>query len=98
MDYIFVSLNDPSALPALKAAGFAVHVQRDGRYGGPAMDATLLMKLPGVTRIEPYIEDGYEIVPTERARALVAYLVEGLKHEYPIIESPTPSANPAEGK
>lgn len=98
MDYIFVSVNDPSVLPALKAAGFTIHVQRGGRYGGPAMDAALLMKVPGVTRIEPYIEEGYEIVPTERARALVAYLVEGLKHEYPIIEPATPSANPAEGK
>ena len=93
-DFVFVSVSDPAALLRLKSAGFVVYVERDGRYGGPAMDIPLLTKVPGVTKVEPYVEEGWEIVPTERAIALVAYLVEGLKHEYPIIEPPA-SSQPA---
>jgi cytochrome c oxidase cbb3-type subunit 2 len=37
---------------------------------------------------QPYIPDGYEIVPTEEAKALVAYLQE-LNHNYPLPEAPT---------
>jgi hypothetical protein len=86
-DYIFVTA-DRSLLPRLKEAGFTVLVERDGRFGGPAMDAALLEKL-GAT-VEPYVEPGYEIVPTARAKALVEYLVNGLKREYPIVEPAGP--------
>lgn len=86
MDYIYVTVSDQAAIEPLRTAGFTASVERDGRLGGPAMDAALLLKIPGVTKVDPYVEDGYEIVPTARAKALVEYLVNGLKHEYPIVE------------
>lgn len=50
--------------------------------GQPSTEALKFPEGKGVT-----IPSGYEIVPTDEARALVAYLL-SLKHTYPLQESP----------
>ncbi len=91
-NYVFITIaGDPGkALAELKTAGFNLVEQRGGRYVGgfdPAKGQELA-KIPGVKSVEPYVPAGHEIVPTEDARNLVAY-VKSLDHSY---EGP-PAAN-----
>jgi len=63
-------------MAGLKTAGFTGIETRGGRWVG-AFDPTkrdALLKVPGVAKAEPYVPEGFEIVPTDDARYLVAYL------------------------
>lgn len=77
-NYVFVTLSGDAdkVLEELKNAGFAYIEPRGDRYLGgydPAK-ADELLKVNGVTAVEPYVQSGYQIVPTDDAIALVAYL------------------------
>lgn len=88
--YVTVSGDATRALDSLKAAGFSYVEQRGDRYVGgfdPAKVQTLLA-VPGVSSAEPYVKPGFEIVPTDDAVVLVAYL-KSLDHNYDL----PPAAN-----
>ena len=72
-------------LADLKAAGFNLVEQRGERYVGGFDLAKMqdLTKIPGVKAVEPYVPAGQEIVPTDDARNLVAY-VKSLDHSYEV--------------
>ena len=83
--YITISGEEPRVLTNLQAAGFALVEQRGSRYVG-GLDPTLrgqITQITGVKLVEPYVPAGYEIVPTDEARHLVAY-VKSLDHTYAI--------------
>lgn len=83
--YVTISGDTQKVLADLKKAGFNLVEPRGGRYVGgfdPAKIADLA-KIPGVTLAEPYIPPGYEIIPTDDAKHLVAY-VKSLDHTYDI--------------
>lgn len=91
-NYVFVTIDgdDEKVLAALKTAGFTLVQKRSGRYVGgfdPAA-ASELAAIPGVKAVEPYVPAGQEIVPTDDARNLVAYL-KALDHSYEV----PPAAN-----
>ncbi len=78
-NYVFVTIeqDEQKVLEELTNAGFVPVEKRDGKWVGqfdPA-DRETLAQIPGVKAVEPYVEDGYEIVPTEDAKNLVAYLL-----------------------
>jgi cytochrome c oxidase cbb3-type subunit 2 len=95
-DYVYVTLADDSlaTLDTLAQHGFVVIDKRSGRYLGrfdPAK-ASELTQLAGVSKVDPYVPAGYEIVPTSRAKDLVAYL-RSLDHTYPIVAAqPQPAS------
>ena len=87
-NFVFVTLSGDTAkaLADLKSAGFALIEQRGHRHVG-AFDPAALAKLqiiPGVTKVEPYVQPGYEIVPTDDAKNMVKYL-KSLDHNYAIV-------------
>ncbi len=86
-NYIFVTIaGDPAKVLAdLKTAGFNLVERRGRRYVGGFDPAKMhdLAGIPGVKLVEPYVPAGYEIVPTEDARNLVAY-VKSLDHTYEV--------------
>lgn len=89
--YVYITLDTqkPATADALKSAGFTTIDTRSGRHLGafdPARRADLL-KVPGVKAVDPYVPDGYEILPTDDARHLVAYL-KAMDHNYPIEPPP----------
>jgi cytochrome c oxidase cbb3-type subunit II len=85
--YVFVTLagDTEKVLADLKTAGFSPVAQRGERYLGAFDPAKLeqLTKIAGVQKAEPYVPVGSEIVPTEDARHLVAYL-KSLDHSYEV--------------
>lgn len=86
-NYVFVTLqgDEDKVLADLKTAGFNLVERRGARYVGgfdPAK-AQDLMKIPGVKAVEPYVEPGFEIVPTDDAKNLVAY-TKSLDHSYEV--------------
>ena len=89
--YVYVTLEkqDPTTTARLKAAGFTGIETRGGRWVGAFDPAKRdgLLKVPGVKKVEPYVPEGFEIVPTDDARHLVAYL-KSMDHNYPI-EAPS---------
>ncbi len=86
-NYAYVTLADdsPQTLDALKAAGFNLVEKRGRRYIGglDPKQRSALGQVPGVRQIDPYVPEGWEIVPTHQAKALVAYL-KSLDHSYAI--------------
>ena len=86
-DYVYVKLkhDTDAARQALAGAGFRLIEKRRGRLLGsfPVARIDELQRLPAVESAQPYIEPGHQIVPTDKARALVAYLL-GLKRDYPV--------------
>lgn len=68
---------------ALRRGGFELVEKRDGRLLGyvDAKDWQTLQRARGVAKLEPYVPEGYEILPTAQARALVAYLL-SMDHTY----------------
>lgn len=91
-DYVFITITGDSSkvLADLKTAGFNLVELRGQRYVG-GVDPTKIQDLsmiPGVKAVEPYVPAGYEIVPTEDARNLVAY-IRSLDHSYEV----PPAAN-----
>lgn len=76
--FVYLTLNDQatSAMESAKSAGFRPVEQRGGRWAGAAEaeKMELLRRALGVAKVEPYVENGYEMIPTDRAKALVAYL------------------------
>jgi cytochrome c oxidase cbb3-type subunit 2 len=87
-NFVYVTLKDGDEsrqLEALKAAGFTPILQRGGRWAGsfdPAKAAELL-KVTGVEKAEPYVPADKQIVPTQDARNLVAFL-KSLDRTYPV--------------
>ena len=86
-NYVFVTIAGvpDRALAELKTAGFNFVEQRGQRYVGGFDPAKMqdLARIPGVKSVEPYVPAGYEIVPTEDVRNLVAY-VKSLDHSYEV--------------
>lgn len=95
---------DPADLAdRLFRAGFVKADQRKGRLLGfaDAKDLPALRAVKGVVAAEGYVPDGWEIVPTSRAEALVTYLL-SLNHTYRLQDLPAPDGSasttaPAEG-
>lgn len=85
-NYVYVTLASGAAPgEALKQAGFTAIEERGHRWLGafdPAKAADL-SKIPGVKAAAPYVPAGYQILPTDEARHLVAYL-KSLDHSYPV--------------
>ena len=84
-NYVYVTIDGDAAtvLPRLKDAGFNLVEKRGGRYVGgfdPAKAADL-QKLPGVKAVDPYVPAGFEILPSDEAKHLIAYL-KSLDHSY----------------
>lgn len=93
---------DPAGLAdELLRAGFIKADQRKGRllgFAGP-QDLPALRAARGVAAVAPYVPDGWEIVPTPRAEALVAYLL-SLNHTYRLQDLPAATeakSSPAPG-
>lgn len=84
--YITISGDEKRVLADLQAVGFALVEQRGASRFVGGLDPTLLgqvSKVAGVKLVEPYVPAGFEIVPTDDARRLVAY-VKSLDHTYAI--------------
>lgn len=92
--YVYVTLekDDAAAMAEVEAAGFTGIENRGGRWVGPfdVAKRDSLLKVPGVKKVEPYVPEGFEIVPTDDARHLVAYL-KSMDHNYEI-QAPAASA------
>jgi cytochrome c oxidase cbb3-type subunit 2 len=77
--YVFITIagDEAKTLADLKTAGFNLVEKRGDRFVGGLDPAKTLevMKVAGVKSVEPYVPKGYQIVPTEDARHLVAYLL-----------------------
>ncbi len=91
-NFVYVTLAGDinKVLQDLNAAGFTLVEKRGDRYLGqfePAKAADLL-KVAGVKSAEAYVPAGQEIVPTDDAKNLVAYL-KSLDHGYDL----PPAAN-----
>ena len=88
-NYVFVTIagDTNKVLSDLKAAGFNLVEQRGeaNRYVGGFDVAKMqeLAKIPGVKSVEPYVKPGFEIVKTDDARNLVAYM-KSLDHSYEV--------------
>lgn len=85
-NFVYVTLeNDAAPGDALKQAGFTAIEKRGARWVGAFDPARIaeLQKVAGVKLAEPYVPAGYQILPTDDARHLVAYL-KSLDHSYPV--------------
>jgi cytochrome c oxidase cbb3-type subunit 2 len=86
-NYFYVTVDGDPAKPLqdMKAAGFTLVEKRAGRYLGGFDPAKVsqLSEIAGVKAVEPYVQNGYEIVPSEVAKNLVAYL-KSLDHSYEV--------------
>lgn len=87
LGYVFVTISGApdKVLGDLKSAGFNLIEQRGERYVGAFDPAKMsaLLAIPGVSKVEPYLPAGQEVVPTDEARHLVAYL-KSMDHSYDI--------------
>lgn len=84
-NFVFLTIagDTSKVLADLKSAGFTLVEQRADRYVGAFDPANIsaLQSIAGVKSVEPYVPPGEEIVPSEEAINLVAYL-RCLDHTY----------------
>ena len=87
-NYVYVTIegDDDAVLKRLKDAGFNLVEKRGGRYVGrfDVAKGSDLLKISGVKSVAPYVPAGFEIVPSDDARHLVAYL-KSLDHSYEVL-------------